>query len=404
MPRKSNNANTGRKVSPNQGANRKNRNRNRNRNRGGTGGSPYVQMVADPCNSTLVPGLYGDSEGLLARLKKSLQVKATAGTPGGPTTCGYCLWCPDFSNNTGDGVFPSAGNLFLWQSSSPSASPQDLVTAAEQSAFGSNRFYQANGPHTDTAATLNDPCGSLVETTLVADIRVLAACMQLTFIGKMTDASGEVGFINNLPAQELLTGGPRVPGQLDPDREGTPCTVDHLFTYCNMKRRLGVDTNETIYRLNELSSNHFQDENSRLMKLAPNGNDFSASIPAATAILSPRVFGFVWRNTIGDAGLVFDLTKSIEWRPETSSGLTQTPIRTGGPSLVPYINKVIDDSEEKTGRAVWNRVQSSVGSSVAKVAQAAFTGVASKILDQGSKFLRNHGMQILGAAAPLLLM
>jgi hypothetical protein len=218
----------------------------------------------------------------------------------------------------------------------------------------------------------------------------------MTYFGKMQDASGEVGYISNLPVGELLNGG----------TESKPVSVNDLMAYATVKHRLGTDTLEAVYRLNELSSNHFRTETEYLIAIGRNGATPSR-IPNSTATLSPRVFGFVWRNTQPDAGLVFDITKSIEWRAETSSGLSQTPVQTGGPSLVPYINRSIDEHKARTGHSVWERVKSTGQSVASKLSQIAFTGVGQKVLQQGERFLVKQGAGMLAGlmeASPLLLM
>jgi hypothetical protein len=218
----------------------------------------------------------------------------------------------------------------------------------------------------------------------------------MTYFGKMQDASGEVGYISNLPVNELLNGG----------AQSGPVSVNDLMAYANVKHRLGTDTLEAVYRLNELSSNHFRTEGEYLIAVGRNGASAS-KVPNATSTLSPRVFGFVWRNTQPDAGLVFDITKSIEWRAETSSGLTQTPVQTGGPSLVPYINRSVDEHKARTGVSIWERVRSFGQSMESKLSQIAFTGVGQKVLQQGERFLLRQGagfLQNAMQAAPLLLM
>ena len=351
--------------------------------------NPYVDMVLNPCESTLVPGLYGTSEGLLARLKATYHIPALGGTPHGASTCGYVLWCPDFCNkDDGFGSWTTQGNLFEWQHTSSSVAPSNSGGFP----YGTCRDRVVDG--TVTTLTLDDPAANLVRSDIVSDARVLGACMQMTYYGKMLDAAGEVGYISNLPVNELLSGG----------AGGIPISVDDLLVYCNNKQRMGVDTLEAVYRPNELSSNHFRTNEQRLLGMdTPN----PTIIPPEAATLSPRCFGFVWRNVEPDAGLVFDFTKSIEWRAEAGSGLSQTPIHTTGSSLVPSVNAIVDSHERRVGKSLWERLKASTSTLRSEISKIALTGTGSKLLKDGAQYLASAGMRMglknMMAEAPLML-
>jgi hypothetical protein len=346
-------------------------------------------MVLNPCESSLVPGLYGTSEGLLARLKSTYHIPAMAGHPAGASTCGYVLWCPDYFNKdtaSSQAGFSEQGNLFAWQNDDSTVAPSNSGGFP----YGSNRNPTIDG--TLTTRTLDDPAANLLRSDIVADARVIGACMQMTYYGKMLDSAGEVGFISNLPVEELILGG----------SGAVPISVDDLLVFCNNKSRMGVDTLENVYRPNELSSNHFRTNSVSMLTMNP-PSDAIVSTEAQT--LSPRCFGFVWRNVEPDAGLVFDFTKSIEWRAETSSGLTQTPIHTTSSSLVPMINASIDAHERRTGVHIWERLKSSTASLRGEISKIAFTGMG-KLLKEGGRVAARFGMQslkTLAADIPLAL-
>ena len=351
-------------------------------------------MVLDPCESNLVPGLYGTAEGLLARLKSTYHIPAMAAHPSGASTCGYVLWCPDFSNKDNGGLdshttsWSDQGNLFAWQENDSTVQPSN----GGGFPYGSNRNPITDG--TLTTRVLDDPAANLVRSDIVADARVIGACMQMTYYGKMLDSAGEVGFISNLPVEELIHGG----------ANNLPFSVDDLLIYCNNKSRLGIDTLENVYRPNELSSNHFRTNDESLL-------DFDVPNPAVVSpeskTLSPRCFGFVWRNVEPDAGLVFDFTKSIEWRAETSSGLTQTPIHTSSRSLVPVVNATIDRHEHRTGKNLWERVKGATTSLRSEISKIALTGTG-KLLNLAGQSVASwglrQGMNQVAADLPLLLM
>lgn len=334
-------------------------------------------MVADPCGSTLVPGVYGTSEGLLSRSKTTYRPSAAAGN-----TCGYVLWCPDYANSGTLGTIPDEdpgtatfGNLFLWTSNDPATAPTNV--------FGLNVLGLQEGSY------LPDPAYSFLNSDIVEDGRVLSACLQLTYFGKMLDSSGEIGFISNLPADTLTKGG----------SDNSP-SVDELMQYVNHKQRFGTDTYENVYRPNELSSNHFRSTEEAMWQSRKStditGNFFPTTVTRQAEALSPRVFGFVWRGIQADAPIVLDFTKSYEWRARPGSGLVQTPMLTEGPSLIPHINRVIDRHEQRTGNLIWNRVKSTVESIGSKISQIALSGVSGGALGFGKKLLMNHARGMFG--------
>lgn len=385
---------TGRKTGQTnrQGGRGGNRRRRRNPQGGRWKSNPYVTMVADPCNSTLVPGLYGSSEGLLARLKASVQAPVN-----NFPTCGYLLWCPDYSDvgYNPNQTFSSGGNIFMWSSDSSTHQPWNTDTVP----YGTDDGQQLGV----TAQTIPDPAANLLKSDIVSDARVLSACLQMTYFGKMQDSSGEVGFVSNLPVQELLYGGKTNPATGNVPQ---PFSVDDLLRYVNVKQRLGVDTLENVYRLNELSSEHFRSEHQPLVDVGTIGV-ISSRVNVTAQTLTPRVFGFVWRNVQPGAGLTFDLTKSIEWRAEASSGIAQVPIRSSGPSMVPHINQAIDRHASLGGGSLWHRVASAGRTVASQISKIAFTGVGQRIMNAGQNYLKQQGARLLTQVleeAPLLLM
>jgi hypothetical protein len=187
------------------------------------------------------------------------------------------------------------------------------------------------------------------------------------------------GVIDNLPISDLL-------GTLD--SAGTtslPANVNELMAYATIKQRLGVDTVETTYRLNKDSSDHFRDSADFLLDKV--SGDATKVSEIADAV-SPRVFGFVWRNTAAIAPLNFEFTKSVEWRPATGSGLPQIPTKSYGPSKVDRTNTIIDSNAFLAG--LRTRVLSSTASVAGQIAKAAFTGVT------------NYGASVARAALPAL--
>lgn len=301
----------------------------------------YIRMVADPCHSTLVPGLYGSSEGLLARLKSSIKVPTGFGT-----TCGFCLWCPDYTPEGKESLDPGIQqqNCVLWTGTDPSRFPTN--TAATP--FAQNRI-DIQDAEDNTGWVLPDPAGPLNASEIVADARVLNSCMQMTYYGSMLESAGEIAFISNIPVTDLLTGG----------KGENVVSVDNLMAFATSKQRFGVDTLESVYRLNPEASHHFRNE--ATSPLVSEGGVAATSLTDEVRANPSRMFGFVWRNTAPDAGLSIDLTKSVEWRAEASSGLAQVAIHSSGPSKVPHINTAIDRVSKQGGKSIWERVSGASG-------------------------------------------
>jgi hypothetical protein len=328
-------------------------------------------MTLDPCNATNVPGIYGSTEGLLARLKSNTQLV------GG--TCGFILWAPDFHNqefSVDPADYPQGQNLWTYSSDDPSQSPSNTATLP----YGGQSIDAAG----TTTSALADPAYQLVSQGLIQDARIISACLQMTYYGAAKNSAGEVAYLSNLPLDALLTGA----------QDDEPLSVNWLMNYATNKRRLGIDTLENVYRLNEQSSDKFKDTGDFAITLA---NGEPAVVDQTSSALAPRVFGFAWRNIDASEGLSFDLTKSIEWRAKPSSGLTQTHIHRTGSSKVPLVNSYMDWLEAQ-GHEAWERVKTSTRSAAAQIATTAQTAV----LEHAGDVFR-QGLNMGNMLEPLLL-
>lgn len=328
------------------------RNRRRGRRRRTAISDPYIQMQIDPCNATNVPGLYGSSEGLLGRFKNNHQLFSEPN--------GFFLWAPDFHNQGLSEVgppYPRGTNVWSYQTANTGSIPTNTPTLP----YGYGDLAASLDVTTTSYA---DPAYSLVNSDLIQDARIVSACMQMTYYGSMKNSAGEVAFISNLPLDALLSGGPG----------DTPLTVDWLMNYATHKQRLGIDTLENVYRLNEQSSDKFKDTGDFAVS-TPDGG--SSEVDQVSSTLAPRVFGFVWRSVQVGEGISFDLTKSIEWRAKPASGLTQSHIHRTGPSQVPRINAMIDRLEA-AGHKVWERTKATAASLGSTLAMNAYTGILNR--------------------------
>ena len=286
-------------------------------------------MVANPCDATLTPGIYGSSEGLLARLKKTV-FNSTG------DSCGYILWAPEYhcaftdqDEKTGYPTDYNCGNLFLWSSDSADQQPfNDKSDNDSQMAYGSIKseaFIAATAQ--SSAFTATDPAQPFLQSDIVQDARTISSCIRLKYTGQMYHASGEIAFIEDLPIQSLLYGA----------AGAEAASVNQLFQQANHTARLGVQNAEIIARPDEHAGT-FRDSFVTPIDVAITNREVStptqisqSNVSSDGKIRSPSVFGFAWRGidlgTATSVNLAFDLVKNIEWRPEPVSGLTHaTPV------------------------------------------------------------------------------
>lgn len=338
-------------------------------------------MIADPCNSTLIPGIYGDQEGLLARVKGTL-------TNPGPITqsCGYILWAPDYHckpTDAGSFLF-GAGNLFVWTSDDSSSNPTNSTTFP----FGSEDGNLWVGT-ADSAGAIPDPAADLLGADLVQDARTIGACIRMTYTGAMFQSAGQFAFLEAIPLSSVLEGG----------FSGLPPSVDDYFRLSTKSARFGTDTIEIISRPDDLSTT-FRNEDATPLDIAGQGGAEATTLTDLGQAQQPQFFGFAWRGlTTGSTSpIIFDLLKSIEWRPAPVSGLTHAPPRSIHPT--PMIHKATAHLDKVVPG--WStQVVNGLGSVAGSLAKSAFTGVTNAIMNEVThpdRLLRD-----VAVAAPRLL-
>lgn len=282
-------------------------------------------MLANPCDAKLVSGLYGDSQGLLARFRKSEDNNSLA-------SCGYLLWCPDYHGKT---------NLVCFVNDDPTFHPPNT----QSDPYGSGIGWSA--PATSSASFLYDPCEAFVGQAVCADARLISSCMQMTYYGTQLNAGGELRIVENLRPEMLINGG----------AGGLPASVNEIMDYAGSSMRLGTKTYEVRSRPTESSRifrNHLQ---GTFTRGAPNAVD------EVQTTQNPKYYGFVWRNIpVDQTNLSFSLFKNIEWRPAPTSGLNrpatiQAPI---DPSKI-----VVAELDSKTGGS-WTRTVGGILNTVNK--------------------------------------
>lgn len=334
--------------------NGKNKNKTKNGGpaRGRPGGGrpraehPYETMVRNPCAAELIPGIYGSSEGTLARFKN-----VTNNTSSG--TCGYCVWFPDYCQ--GGNSVTGGGNLYIFTANATTIAPNNTVA----SPLGEGSDWAVNG----AGFALPDPAYALATGDIVKDLRTISACMRLTYYGALSTSSGQIGFIENFTCESLLTGG----------TGAAPPSVDDVFQTLAVTERLGIDTLETVWRPSDHSRNFRSSDDVALSIGLASASATTLGTDARS--FAPRGFGFAWRG-LDISKLNFEFIKNVEWRPEAVSGLVTSPVHTYGSDRMPI---VVANLDKKHGQGWVHRAVHTTGSAVSSVAKAAWTGVSNVV-------------------------
>lgn len=332
-----------------------------------SGLSAYAKMLADPCNATLVPGLYGDSEGLLARLKTELTFSGNSN----PGTCGYILWLADShgASQIGAGSYRT-GSLVGARFNGTS----DVVTntSALPAFCGSVTASDGQGFSRD------DPALPLVN-GIARDARTLGACIRLAYLGSMQSAAGQVAFLENVPLTNILGS-----------------SVDELFRLATNVKRIGVGTHEVKFRPSENSKffSTFEQANTTTKSQRDVSSPLTLGSPGSGEttvedVRGPRVFGFAWRGTDDATNIAFEFIKNVEWRPRSDSGLpTIKPVAIHETSMVHHAERALD---RKLGSS-WSL--SSLMSPGGQIAETALTGVLEQVGSSAKKYLSRQAMQM----------
>lgn len=256
------------------------------------------QMIVDPCNADLEPGLHGTSEGIMQRFINNFVPASTA-------TFGYFVWFPSF--HTGNTTAYDNGtaryfNNFIWNDSSGTGNTVPLNTTAAP--FGSGAA--------NTASTFADPFFTSLSSTNVQDGRTLSACIKIRPTGAISAIQGTISFLDNIP-YDLFEG--QTTGGSAP-----PPTVNQMLAYSRKIERLGIDSYEVKHRPSASDKFYTEVESpfSYPYTTLATGPTVTTQIANAT---SPRGIGFVWTNTGGSSSFLFSLYKNVEWRPSPLAGV-----------------------------------------------------------------------------------
>lgn len=350
--------------------------------RRGVGGlTAYQRMLSDPCNSPLVPGLYGTSEGYLSRFHSIVAPQAVGGLA---PRAGVILWCPKFHNpgKYGTDISTVAGTA---------GADYNLIVITTDASGSPLNFhgYGVGGTEVLTpGATYNpsrsqsfvDPAWAFVAGLTCSDARTLSACIRMSYTGTMSATQGMVAHIDvplSFVTDTLIDGA-----------ANSSLTVDYLFATSQKVMRTSLEAVEQKWIpsedgifLSAASASNVRDIDSDVLISSTKG-----ATPPTTGVFSegnyarthnPRIIGFAWRGFGDGSGasppLQFDCYKNIEWKPEYSSGITvPRSVRT---SVVPPVQAAVValDSRGKSWTQEVVHEASSAASRIAKTALA-FSG------------------------------
>lgn len=300
----------------------------------------YAQMLADPCNSALVPGFYGSAEGYLSRFHKVIAPHDLANA-----TCGALLWVPDYHCVGPVNATQTRYNLILLASTGS----------------GSNLTIDGYGA---SGAAIADPAYPFVAGTVATDARTLSACVKMSYLGPMAQTQGMVGHIDIAFSS------------IEDRIRGDTLSVDSLFELSQVVQRTNLDPIEQRWTPHA-GSERFRgpgDTTGTSQDFVVANVSGAFSIGASVAVENPRMIGFVWKGFASTAAfsslLQFDLYKNVEWRPQANAGISMpTPTRT---SAIPPSQSVLValDQMSPHWRTSATKVASSGAQTIAKKALA----------------------------------
>lgn len=314
-------------------ATNKNRRRRRRKRRQQTSKiHSYAKMVADPCDATLVPGLFSTDEGWMAGRK-------TRFGSGTGNAYGYVLWCPKYVSNTG--LSKSAAIFFT----SVASSTQPLNTTA-------NPFGSAAGTGDPEGYTIDCGASAFVTSAVVADYRTVGACMRVTYTGAMQSAAGLVGYLENIPTHSLIDDLP---------------SVDDMMAYAHDVQRLGVDTFEVVWRPDQMDD-IFKVESDAPITIGSGALSVTSS---ESKRFNPMWSGFVFHSVTAMSDLSIEFYQNVEWRPNIDQGyVPRHPSTINEPGYFQRVVQYLDENYPDWTRKI---ISSAVGGA-SQVARMALTG------------------------------
>lgn len=290
---------------------KKSRNR-KTRNRTGLSNlHDEMLLVANPCHGPISKTV---GSGAITE-----RVRTTVSEPGYATSLnGYAVWFPSYHNG---GFTVNSSNLFVFENASASTKP--VNTAANP--FGLVDLAT-------TGVSQSDPGYATTNSATFSRGKTHSACIQLDYVGKLSDISGQVAIIKNLPLRGLFSN--KSTSTLDPP------SVDTLFAFAAERERMQPTGHEVIWRPTDESSIYRTSGNDRVSALTPDtawANGVLASAPSTlSATDADEMYGIciAWRGVPGVVGcLVLNFVKVLSLELAPSGASIESPVIDNTPSF-----------------------------------------------------------------------
>lgn len=305
------------------------------RKRNGGGAQAYARMISDPCSSDLVPGFWSTDEGVLSRIK-------TITSTSSAHTYGYFIWDPSYASEGSTHM-----NAFFFTSAAPGTAP--VNTSADPLGAGPSAFSPEGLSWAVGAGNFNN-------STTVADLRCVGACMRVTYFGRMDASAGRIGYLENLSVESFF------------NSTGNVASVNDLFALSSKVERLGVDTCEVVWRPTSYGR-FFKNETAGFATVGTGAPTVHSSEGKR---FGSGLMGFVFSGVTMNE-LNFEFYQNIEWRPNLDSGFVMSvPRQINEPSYYEKILRMLDENYPG-----WSTTMQGMGAKVvSNVVQMALTGVA----------------------------
>lgn len=277
-----------------------------------------MKMIDDPCNSDIVAGLHGTSEGICQRFVTNFQ-------PASTETSGYLIWFPSMHCGNPNGSY-SSGNRpvggVIWNASSTTVNPLNTTAAPYGSGIAG------------TAGSFVDPFFTTLASASVQDGRTLAACMRVKPTNSISGIQGTIAYLDNIPHTFL--------DSLTTGSAAAPPTVNEMLAYSRKIERMGVETYEVKHRPGMADKFYTESDGVFSYNVGSSGTG-PTSVGEANA---PKGIGFVWTGIAGANTLLFTMYKICEWRPSPTAGVP-LPRPISMPSV--SLNSILAELDRRRG-------------------------------------------------------
>jgi len=260
----------------------------------------YAAMLADPCDSSLISGIFGATGASVQRLSSMWMAPTTAADD-----CGFLLWCPQYTcdgTNAGGSANGTHANFVAWQHTNSSTSLGNTIADPAYTG-GVSAMY---------GSTIRDPAFEFCSNGYVRDARLISACIRATYVGSMTSSAGMIYPLENIPNGFVAGGG---------------FSIDELCAYARRGSRVGVDTHEVRYKPDPSTADRFLQVDHGPVLLGTGAGSATTESSYVSYNAEPRWYGFAWTglNTDNPNSLQFRFVKNIEYRTNPGSGIPASP-------------------------------------------------------------------------------